>query len=236
MADGFGVVDGVVDGQVAGGYFEVVVAQFDADGLAHIAFALQVVSHTFAQIGEDGAEFCLVSHRVQIAVKGGFTAHADRLAVGYQGAVIASPGGVVHPHACALTKAVEQQLQVCLRQFANGVDSHAFKLGVGFGANAVDLLASQWPDLGLQVRCINDRDALWLVELAGHLGNQLVGGHPDGAAESSGVMNAFLQQACEHTPALALTTGHMGEIDVDLVHATVFHHGGDVGDDAFEKA
>jgi hypothetical protein len=42
----------------------------------------------------------------------------------------------------------------------------------------------------------------------------------------------LLQQPRQHAPALALAAGHVGEVDVDLVDAAVFHHRRDVQDDA----
>jgi hypothetical protein len=48
-------------------------------------------------------------------------------------------------------------------------------------------------------------------------------------------MNRFLNQSRQHASVLALPARHMGEVDVHLVHATVFHDGGNVGDDAFES-
>src|SRR4029450_690973 len=64
---------------------EVVVAQLDADGLAHVALALQVAGQLHAQLGENGAQLRLVAYGVQVAVEGGFAAHRHRLALGHDG-------------------------------------------------------------------------------------------------------------------------------------------------------
>ena len=121
-------------------------------------------------------------------------------------------------------------------QFANGVDAKALELFIGLGAHAVDLAASQRPDQGLQVGLVHDGDAVGLVELAGHFGDQLVGRHADRAGQARGLKNAFLDQARQHPPTFALATGHVSKVDVDLVHAPVLHDGRDVEDDAFEGA
>ena len=79
-ANGGGVGRVLIHGQVAREALEVVVAQLDANRLAHIALALQVVGDLLTKLGEDGAQFCLVAHGVQVAFERGFPAHADRFA------------------------------------------------------------------------------------------------------------------------------------------------------------
>jgi hypothetical protein len=43
-----------------------------------------------------------------------------------------------------------------------------------------------------------------------------------------------MPESRQHPAPLALATRHVGEIDVDLVYAPVFHERRDVGDDGFE--
>ena len=113
----------VVDGGVAGGSTEVGIAQLDADGFAGIALALQIGSHTLAQVGQDVAEFRFVTHRMQVTRKSGFTADAHRLAVRDQGAVIASPGRVAKPCAVTAAKMLHQPDTVARRQISQCTDA-----------------------------------------------------------------------------------------------------------------
>ena len=236
LPDAFGVGRVFRQALVARHGLKVVKAQLDADGFAFVAFALQIGRYLFAEPGENGPEFFAVAHSVQVALKRGFAAHADGFALGLDRAVIAAPGGLVQPGAVAFAKVVHQPGQLACGQVADGVDAKALELFIGLGAHAVDLAAGQRPDQGLQVGLVHDGDAVGLVELAGHLGDQLVGGHADRAGQARGVKNAFLDQPGQHAPAFALAAGHVGEVDVDLVHAAVLHDGCDVGDDAFEGA
>jgi hypothetical protein len=116
------------------------------------------------------------------------------------------------------------------------VDTLGSQFGFCLGANAVDLAAGQGPDQRLQIGLVDDGNAVGLVELAGHFGQQLVGGHAHRAGEACGLENAFLYQPRQHPPAFALTARHGGEVDVHLVHPPVFHDGCNVGDDGLEFA
>ena len=108
------------------------------------------------------------------------------------------------------------------------------QLGFGFGANAVDLAAGQGPDHGFQIVGLHDGNAIGFVELARHLGQQLVGRNAHRAGEAGVVKDGFLNEPCQHAPTLALPARHMGEVDVDLVYATVLHERCDVSDDGFK--
>eukprot|EP01136_Pigoraptor_vietnamica_P044545 Opistho-1_new@21414 len=235
-ADGGGVRGEVVQGHVARDDLEIVVAQLDADGLARVALAAQILRNLLAQAGEDGAERGAVAHRVQVALEGGFAAHAHRLALGLHGALVAAPGHLVQPGAVALAEVFDEPAALALGQLADGVDAVALQLGIGLGAHAVDLAAGQRPDQTLQVVGLDDADAVGLVELAGHLGDQLVGRHADRTRQARGLEDALLDQPRQHAPAFALAARHVGEVDVDLVHAAVFHHRRDLADGALEQA
>ena len=50
------------------------------------------------------------------------------------------------------------------------------------------------------------------------------------------VVNALLNLPCQHTSPIARAIRHMGEIDIDLVDAAVFHDGCKFPDDGFEAA
>ena len=119
-------------------------------------------------------------------------------------------------------------------QLANGADAMGQQLGLGFGAYAIDLAARQRPNLGRYILRLQDGDAIGFVQLAGHLGQQLVGCHANRAGQARGLENAFLDQSCQHPATLALTTRYIGEVDVHLVHTAVFHQRGNLCDEAFE--
>ena len=178
-------------GLIARGDLEIIKTQLDANGLAHVSLSLQVAGDLLAQAREDCAQFGTVAHGVQVALEGGFAAHRHGLAVSGYRAIVAAPGGAVHPGPGALTEVVDQPLLVFFRQLADGVDTVALQLGVCLGANTVDLAASQRPDHALQVLIVNDGDAVGFVELAGHLGQQFVGRHTHRAGETSSLKNAF---------------------------------------------
>ena len=50
------------------------------------------------------------------------------------------------------------------------------------------------------------------------------------------VGDGFLNQPCQGLAAIALTARHFGEVNIDFVHTSVFHHGRNVGDDVFESS
>src|SRR3990167_9436562 len=235
-AGGGGVVGEVIDRHVARHALEIVIPQLDADGFSSVALALQVVRDLFAEFREHRAQFSAVAHRVQVALEGGFSAHAHRLALGHHRALIAAPAHFVQPVAVALAEMLDQPAGLARRQFADGVDAIPLQLLIGLGAHPVDLSAGQRPDLVLQVLGPDDADAVGLVELARHLGDQLVGRHTDGAGDSGGLEDALLNESSQHAPALTLAAGHLGEVDVDLVHAAVLHHRRDLQDGALEQA
>jgi len=83
---------------------------------------------------------------------------------------------------------------------------------------------------------VDDRDAVGLVEFAGHFGQQLVGGHADRAGQPGLLKNGLLDQSRQHPATFALTTGYIGKVDVDLVDAAIFHLRGNVEDDVLESA
>ena len=157
--------------------FEIVIAQLDADGLGDVALALQVACHLLAQPGEDRAQFGLVAHRMQVTLERCFAAHADRFALGHNWAVVSAPGYLVHPGAAALAELANQELPVLRGQLADGLDAQRRQLFACLGSDAIDLAHRQRPDAALQVTRLDNRNAVGLVELASHLGKQLVGRH-----------------------------------------------------------
>ena len=236
MADALRIGGVFIGAVVARDGLEVVVANFDADGAALVAFALQIGRDLLAQAGEHRAEFLAVAHGVQVALEGGLAAHAHRLALGHHGAVVAPPGGLMQPCAVAFAEVLQQPSGVAFGELADGLDAVGFEFFVGLGPNAVDLAAGQWPDEALQIGLVDDGNALGFVELAGHFGQEFVGRYADRAGQARGLKDAFLDQARQHPTAFALAAGHVGEVDVDLIHATVFHERRDLGDDGFEAA
>ena len=234
-AQGLRVGREIGNGLVARRNPEVVVTQLDAYGLGDVALALQVVGQLLAQAGEDGAQRRAIAHRMQVTLEGGFPADGHRLAFGDDRPLVAAPRRFMHPGAGGLAEMADQESRLLRGQLANGVDGQGRQLFPGLGADAVDLAHVERPDFFLQVGFVNDRDALGLVELAGHLGEQLVGRHADGTGQAGFLENLFLDQARQHPPALALATGHVGEVDVDLVDAAVLHQRGDLGDGALEQ-
>jgi len=142
----------------------------------------------------------------------------------------------VQPGPVAATEIRHQPGPVSGRQIADGVDALRRQAGLRLGTDAIHLATGQRPDQGLQIGLMHHRDAVGLVEFAGHLGQQLVGRHAHRAGQAGHIKNPLLDQSRQHPAALALPTGHLGEIDVHLVHATVFHHRGDLGDLLLEQA
>ena len=220
---------------VARGDFEVVIPQLDANGFGCIALALQICSQFVAQLGKYAAKSCLVTHRVQVFVKRGFAAHADGLAAGNHGAVVPSPGHLVHPRTGGFAKALDQKSSIKCCQLANGLHAKGCQLFIGFGADAVDFAAGKRPDFALQVFVINDRNAIGLVELTCHFGQQLVGCHANGATQARCLENLFLNQARQHAAAFTLASGHLGEVYVHLINAPVFHQRRNLQNDFFKQ-
>ena len=71
---------------------------------------------------------------------------------------------------------------------------------------------------------MNDRDAVRLVQVAGHFGDQLVRGHPDRAAQSGFGLDARLQPGGQRTSAVLLNACHLRQVDEHLVDAPILHH------------
>ena len=226
----------VVHRLVTRGDAEIGIAQLDAKGACHIALALQVGRYLLAQARENLPQFGLVMDCVQVAVKRGFAADADRLAVRHHRAVVAAPGGFVQPVAVALSKLLHQPERIARRQLANRLDAVLLQLGTGLGSDPLDLAAGQRPDQRLQIALVHDADAIRLVELACHLGQQLVRRHADRAGQAGGVQDAAPDALGQHAAAVQLAIRHLGEIDIDLVDAAVLHHRGDAGDDGLEAS
>ena len=142
----------------------------------------------------------------------------------------------MQPGTVAFAKVFHQPGQVALSQVANRLDAVGLELVVSLGPNAVDLAAGQWPDQALQILFLHDGNAVGLVELAGHFGDQFVGRYADRAGQSRGVKNAFLDQTRQHPPTFALAAGHIRKVDVDLVHPPVLHEWCNVGNHSLEGA
>ena len=213
---------------------KVGITQFDTDAFPYIAFALQVVGHTFAQRGKDVAQLGLVAHGVQVALESGFPADADRLAVRDHEAVVTPMGGIKQPGAVAAAKVLHQPKALASRQFAQGVNAQCREFGICLGANAVELAARQGPDQARDIIRLHDADAIGLVELAGKFRQQFVGRNANGAGELRGIKNALLNQSRQRITALSLAARYVGQVDIYLVNAPVFHHGGNFGDDSLE--
>ncbi|MNT60369.1 hypothetical protein D3C72_1979460 [compost metagenome] len=75
MANGPGIAGVERQAVVSGGDAEIGKAQLDPNRSPYIALALQVGSHTLAQLGKDRAQFRPVTHRVQVTVERGLAAH-----------------------------------------------------------------------------------------------------------------------------------------------------------------
>ena len=88
----------------------------------------------------------------------------------------------------------------------------------------------------MHILCIHNGNAIGFVKFAGHLGQQFVGGHADRAGQARGIEHGFLHQARQAAPALALPAGHLGQVQVHLVYAPVFHQRRNFGQHAFKLA
>ncbi len=176
-----------------------------------------------------------VAHGVQVALEGGLAAEAHRLAVGDHRALVASPARLVQPCAIALAEVLDQPGLLARGEVADGVQAMGLELLVGARADAVDLAAGQGPDAGGEVVDGDNADAVGLVELAGKLGEQLVGRDANGAGELRHFEDALLDAARQLAATVAFAAGDVGEVDVDLVDAAVLHHRRDLRDSAFEE-
>ena len=139
MADRCGLVGVAGNGLVPRGDAKVRKAQLHADGAAHVALALQIGRHLFAQLGEDRAQRGAVVYRVQIALKRGLAAHAHRLAAGVHRTVVAPVRCGVQPGTGFGAEVLRQCGRVCAGELADGVYAQRLQPGVGFGADAVIL-------------------------------------------------------------------------------------------------
>ena len=163
-------------------------------------------------------------HGVQVTLEGGLAADRHRLRpIGHR-AVIKSPGGIVQPLAGPCAEVFHQPGRVAGSQLGNGQHAQFLQSFLGLGANAVDAAAGQGPDPRLQILGVDDRDAVRLVQIAGHLGDQLVGRDPDRAAQPGFGLDACLQPRGQRTSAVLLNACHLRQVDEHLVDAPILHH------------
>ena len=163
-------------------------------------------------------------HGVQVTLEGGLAADRHRLRpIGHR-PVIKPPGGIVQPLAGSRAEVFHQPGRVAGSQLGNGQHAQFLQSFVGLGADAVDAAAGQGPDPRLQILGADDRDAVRLVQIAGHLGDQLVGGHPDRAAQPGFGLDARLQPRGQRTSAVLLNACHLRQVDEHLVDAPILHH------------
>ncbi len=142
----------------------------------------------------------------------------------------------MQPGAVALSEIVDQPLGGLRRDVADGHQVQLVQPDFGLGPDALDLAHRQRPDLRSHILFVHHRDAVGLVEFAGHLGDQLVGRDADRAGQAGAREDAALDQPCQHPPAFALAARHVGEIDVDLVDASVLDQRRDLADGGLEGA
>ncbi len=123
--DGLGVVGTLGGGNVARDDLKIGEAYFDADGVAEVGLALQVVGDALAQCGENVREFGFVLLGVQIALKGAFA--ADRFGLGLRDdrPLVAAMRGVMQPDSGAFAKVPYEKIDRRLGEFADAVN---FKL------------------------------------------------------------------------------------------------------------
>jgi hypothetical protein len=157
--------------------FEVVVAQLDADGLAHIAFALQVASHLLAQLREDRASAALsrtaCRSRSKVVSR---LMETGSLSV-TTGRSVAAPGGFVHPRARGLAKVSISQPTSCAASSPMVRMRRRLSFSSALGPMPLILRQASGQIRRLQVSLVHDGNTVGFVELAGHLGDQLVGRH-----------------------------------------------------------
>ena len=173
---------------------------------------------------------------MQVALEGGFSAHAHGFAVRFHRAVVPAPGRFVQPAAIGFAELFHQPEAIPRGQFADRADFKPLQLRARFWPDAVDLAAGQRPDQGLQIFRLHDADAIRLVEFACHLGQQLVGCHAHRTGELRGVEDRLLDALGQYPATIFLAAGDFGEVDVHLIHPAVFHHRRDAGDDGLEQA
>ena len=107
---------------------EVVVAQFDADGLAYVAMALEILRQALAQLRKQCAQLAAIAHGVQIALEGGFAAHRYRLARRDDRPIVAAPGRLIHPRAMVGSEVLCQEGALAARQFTDRADPELFEM------------------------------------------------------------------------------------------------------------
>ena len=234
MPNGFGVGRVKRERVVTGDTLKIIKTQFDANGFSHITFALQIGSDLLAQAGEDVAQGGAVMPHMQILVEGGFAAHRHRFRFGDHRSLVDAVGGIVQPCAIRFAKVCHQSIALLPCQIANAVDAQRFQFGFRFGPDAIDFSACQRPDFFCQVFHEQNGNAIGFVEFARHFRQQLVGRHTHRTGQACRVGDAFLNQPRQHPAAFSLATRHVGEIDVDLIHASVLHHRRDLANDVFE--
>ena len=88
----------------------------------------------------------------------------------------------------------------------------------------------------MQILGLQNRNAVGLVQFTGHFRQQFIGCDTYRASQPGGIGDGLLYQASQRASALALPARHVGEVNVNLIHAPVFHHGRKFTHDVFEAA
>ena len=227
-----GIGTGALDGVVARGDLEIVVAQLDAYGLGDIAFLLQVVGQTLAQMDENLRKPLAVAARMQVALESGFAADGLGFGLGNDRALVDAMGGIGEPGAVAAPELGDQDVARLRGQFAYGRYPQLLEFCAGLGADAVDLAGGQRPDARGQVFRHDNADAGGLVQVGGDLGDQLAMADADGARQPGGVAYR-LPESVRQRFAVFLDGA---EVDVDLIYAAILDQRRDLRHCRLEQA
>ena len=150
---------------------------------------------------------------------------------------------LMQPQAVIGAEVLHQPFGLGRGQLADGVHAQGLQPGAGLGADAVDALGRQRPDALRDPTQLQQGQAIGLVQIGAQLGQQLVGRDADRAAQPGGVVHGVLQALAERADTAqrvainrVLRARHLGQVEVDLVDAPVFHHRGDLDHGGLEQA
>ncbi len=125
-----------------------------------------------------------------------------------------------------------QHAEVRAGEVADRGDAQRCELFGGFGADPVDLAHGQRPDAQRHIAGCQQGEPVGFVELGANLGEELVGGDADGAAQSRGFAHRLLDAGAD----IGALAWDVAQVDVDLVDAAVFDLARECGDGGLEQA
>ena len=125
----------------------------------------------------------------------------------------------IQPYTGGTTKVLDQNLDGCCRQFADGIDPKPGKFPSRLRADAIDLLYRQWPDSRRDIGHRQDRNAIRFLQIRADFRKQFVWRDADGTRKTGCIEHRLFDTRGQD---IRLFRG-VAQIDVDFIDSTVLN-------------